>query len=125
MFLTFVSPPKDQDADARFPHGVCGESESTCRSLQFSICSLAFVREGVVRFRKPEAHPNPPQRYNTLQTMAMEVREGQAAAARQMVQGAAAPSLIAVVLCMCAPLGQNCDLTSRRNLEKYLFQISA
>ena len=44
----------------------------------------------VVRFRKPETHPNAPQRHNTLQTMAIEVREGQAAAARQMAQGAAA-----------------------------------
>ena len=38
----------------------------------------------VVRFRQPETHTNAPQRHNTLQTMAIEVREGQAAAALHM-----------------------------------------
>ena len=39
----------------------------------------------VVRFRKPETHTNAQHRHNTLQTMAIEVREGQAAAALQMI----------------------------------------
>ena len=51
-------------------------------------------------------HTNTPQRHNTLQTMAIEVREGQAAAARQMAQGAAASSRNTAVLCVCARGGK-------------------
>ena len=50
-------------------------------------------------------HTHAPQRHNTLQTMAIEVREDQAAAARQMAQGAAASSRI-TVLCVCARGGK-------------------
>ena len=33
MFLTFVLPPKDQDADVAFPNSsVYGKNESRCRS---------------------------------------------------------------------------------------------
>ena len=46
----------------------------------------------IVRFRKAETHTNAPQRHNTLQTMAIEVREGQVAAAPQIAQVAAASS---------------------------------
>ena len=49
--------------------------------------SLAFFRGVVVRFRKLEIHTNAAQRHSTLQTMAIEVREGQTAAARQTAQG--------------------------------------
>ena len=74
MFLTLVSPPKDQDADVRFPNSVYGKNESRCTSLQqCSIKSLAFFRGVVVRFRKAETRTNAPQRQNTLQTMAIEV----------------------------------------------------
>ena len=74
-----------------------------------------------VRFRKAETHTNAPQRHNTLQTAAIEVREGQAAAARQMAQGPAASSRITAVLCVCAR-GQICGLASRQHLEKkYLY----
>ena len=41
-----------------------------------------------------------------LQTMAIEVREGQAAAAPQMARGAAAPSRFTAVLCVCARGGK-------------------
>ena len=59
-------------------------------------------------FKKPKhtTHTNAPQRHNTLQTMAIEVCEGQAAAAPQMAQGAAASSRIAAVLCVCARGGK-------------------
>ena len=67
--------------------------------------SLAFFGAVVVRFRKAETHTNAPQRHKTLQTMAIEVREDQAAPARQMAQGAAASSRITAVLCVCAPGG--------------------
>ena len=107
MFLTFVSPPKDQDADVAFPNSVYGKNESRCRSqLQCSLYSLAFFRRVVVRFRNSETHTNAPQRHNTLQTMAIEVREGEAAAARQMAQEAAASSRNTAVLCACAHGGK-------------------
>ena len=62
------------------------------------------VRE---RFRKGETHTNAPRRHNTLQTMAIEVREGQAAAARQLApEGAAAYSRISAVLCVCSRGGK-------------------
>ena len=107
MLLTFVSPPKDQDADVRFPNSVYGNNESRCRSQQLcSTYSSAFFTGVVVRFRKADTHTNAPQRHNTPQTMAIEVREGQAAAARQMAQGAAASSRITDVLCVCARGGK-------------------
>ena len=56
-------------------------------------------------FENPK-HTNAPQRHNTLQTMVIEVREGQAAAARRMAQGAAAYSRIAAVLCVCVRGGK-------------------
>ena len=56
-------------------------------------------------FEKPK-HTNAPQRHNTLQTMAIEVRQGQAAAARQMAHGAAASLRITAVLCVCARGGK-------------------
>ena len=43
-----------------------------------------------------------PRRRNTLETMAIEVREGQAATTRQMAQGAAASLGTAAVLCVSA-----------------------
>ena len=121
MFLTFVSSPKDQDADVRFPSSEYGNNECRCRTWQqCSIHSLAFFRGVVVRFRKAETYTNVPQRHNTLQTMAIEVREGQAAAARQMAQGAAASSRISAVSCVYARGGkfEICGLTSRQHLEK-------
>ena len=60
-------------------------------------------------------HINAPQRLNTLQTMAIEVREGQAAAARQMAEGSAASSRITAVLCVCACV--RAAANSRSNLE--------
>ena len=64
----------------------------------------------VVRFRKAETHTNAPQhapqRHNTLQTMAIEVREGLGTAARQMAQGAATSSRITAVVCVCARGGK-------------------
>ena len=71
-----------------------------------SICSLPIFRGVVVRFRTPETHTNEQQRQSTLQTMSIEVREGQAAAARQMAQGAAASSPITAVLCVCVRGGK-------------------
>ena len=57
MLLTFVSPPKDQGADVRFPNTVYGNNESKCRSQpQCSIFSWAFFRGVAVRFRKAETH---------------------------------------------------------------------
>ena len=107
MFLTFVSPPKYQGADVRFPNSVYGKNESRCRSeQQCSIYSLTFFRGVVVRFRKAETHTNALQRQNTLQTMAIEVRKGQAAAARQMGQGL--PHLRAFLMfCACVRAGAN------------------
>ena len=67
---------------------------------------VGIFREVVVRFRQAETHANAPQRHNTLQTMAIEVREDQAAAAWQMTQGAAASSRITAVLCVCARGGK-------------------
>ena len=74
------------------------------------IYSLAFFIGVVVRFRKLKTHTNAPQRHNTLQTMAIEVGEGQTAAARQIAQGAAASSR---VFCACVRAGENL----RPNLE--------
>ena len=55
MFLTFVSPPKDQDADVRFPNSVYGKNESRCRSQQQrSIYSLAFSEGLWYDFEKPK-----------------------------------------------------------------------
>ena len=56
------------------------------------------------------------QRRNTLQTMVIAAREGQAAAARHMGQEAAPSLRITAALCVCA-WGQNCGLTSRQPLE--------
>ena len=67
---------------------------------------VGIFRRVVVRFRKPETRTNAPQRHNTLHTMAIEMREGQAAAARQMAQGAVAFSRITAVLCACARGGK-------------------
>ena len=67
---------------------------------------VGIFRAVVVRFRKLETHANAPQRHNTQQTMAIEVRDGQAAAARQIAQGAAASSRISAVLCVCARGGK-------------------
>ena len=65
----------------------------------------------VVRFRKAESHTNAPQRHKTLQTMAVEMHEGQAAAARQMAHRAAASSRITAVPCVCARGGKIADYT--------------
>ena len=62
----------------------------TLTAMFNTIYSSGFFRGVVVLFRKVEIHTNAQQRHNTLQTMAVEVRGGQAAAARQMAQGAAA-----------------------------------
>ena len=87
---------------------------------------VGMFRGLVVRYRKAETYTNAPQRHNTLQTMAIEVREGQAAAARQMAQGAAATSRITSVVCTCERGGKFCGLISRQHLEKkYLVPISA
>ena len=67
---------------------------------------VGIFRGVVVRFRKTEAHTNAPQRHNTLQTMAIELRESQAAAAGQMAQGAAVSSRVIAVLCVCAHGGK-------------------
>ena len=56
-------------------------------------------------FEKPK-HTNAPQRHNMLQIMAIEVREGQAAAAWRMAQGAAASSRVTAVQCVCARGGK-------------------
>ena len=48
-----------------------------------------FQRGGCTISKSRNTH-NAPQRHNTLQTMAIEVREDQAAAARQVAQGGAA-----------------------------------
>ena len=108
MFLTFVSPPKHQDADARFPECLVKTSldAEAINNGNVQIYSWAFFREVVVRFRKDETHTNTPQRHKTLQTMAIEVREGQAAAAQQMARGAAASWRITAVLCVCARGGK-------------------
>ena len=43
---------------------------------QTSLLNIFVGLRGVVaRFRNPETHTNAPQRHNTLQTMAIEVRE--------------------------------------------------
>ena len=63
---------------------------------------IGIFQGGGCTIRKAETRTNAPQRHNTLQTMAIEVREGQAAAARQMTQGAAASSRFTGVLCVCA-----------------------
>ena len=44
---------------------------------------VGLFRGVVVQFRKAETHTNAPQRHSTLQTMAIDVREGQAAASWQ------------------------------------------
>ena len=117
IFLRFAPPPKDHDADIRVPTSGCSKNGSRCRRKQRrSTCPKAF-RGVVVRFRKPETHTNAPQRYNTPQTMAIEAREGQAAADRQMVQEAAA-SLRNTAVLWVPVRGQNCGLTLRQHLEK-------
>lgn len=56
-------------------------------------------RGGVVQFGKTEnTHTNAPQRHITLQTISIEEREGKAAVARKMTQGAAASSPSTAVL---------------------------
>ena len=76
------------------------------KRTECSIYSLAFFRGVVARFRKAETHTNAPQRHNTLQTMAIEVLKGQAAAAPRMAHEAAASSRIMAVLCLCARGGK-------------------
>ena len=68
--------------------------------------SVRFFRGVVIQFRNSETHTNAPQRHNTLQTMAIEVRESQAAAARQMAQGTAASSRNTALLSVCARGGK-------------------
>ena len=77
-----------------------------------------FSEGWLYEVEKPK-HTQTPRSATTrhVQTMTIEVREGQAAAARQMSQGAAISSQITAVLCVCARGGQICGLTSRQHLE--------
>ena len=60
MFQTFVSPPKDQEADVGFPNSVYGENASRCRSWQqCSIYSLAFSEGWLYDFEKPKHTQTP------------------------------------------------------------------
>ena len=59
-----------------------------------------YLGRVVVRFRKAPTHTNAPQRRNTLQTMAIEAREVQAAAAWEIAQEAAVSLRITDVVCM-------------------------
>ena len=88
MFPTFVLPPKDQDADVRFLNSVWKKS---------SLDAEANSNDQYIRWHSSERwlfdfeipkHTTAPQRQNTLQTVAIEVRECQAAAARQMAREA-------------------------------------
>ena len=61
MFLTFVSPPEDQDVDVRFSHSLYGKNESTgCLDAEVNgnvqYIRWHFLKGVVVRFRKPETH---------------------------------------------------------------------
>ena len=58
MLLTFVSPPKDQNADVRFPNSVYGKNESRCRSSQqCSMYSLDFLEGWLYDYEKPKHTP--------------------------------------------------------------------
>ena len=115
MFLTFLSPPKDQAADIRFLNSVYGKNESMQKLTTMFNIFVGFFRGVVARFPKPETNTNASQRHKTLQIMAIELREGQAAAARQMIQEAAASSPMTAVPCVCA--GAKSRLTSGQHLE--------
>ena len=76
-------------------------------TAMFNLFVGIFQRRGCTISKFRNTHTNAPQRHNTLQTMANEAREGQAAGARQMAQGAATSSPnTTAVLCMCARGGK-------------------
>ena len=80
---------------------------------------VGIFRGVVVRFRKLGTQTNAPQRRNTLQTVAIEVREGQAAAAWRIAQGAAASSRIIAVMARVraeANLRSNLETTFREEI---------
>ena len=87
IFLTFVSPPKYQDADERFSNSVHGKTDSRCAEANSNVQCIRchYFSEGWLHdFEKPKhTQTNARQHHNALQTMAIEVREGQAEAARQ------------------------------------------
>ena len=87
---------------------------------------VGIFQRGCCTIRKSDTHTNAPHRHNTPQTTAIEVHEGQAAAARLMAVGVAASSRITAILCVGARGGQICGLTLRQHLEKKcLVPISA
>ena len=75
-------------------------------AIMFNIV-VAFFRGVVVRFSKSRnTHKRAEAPQYAIQTIAIEVREGEAAAARQMACRAAVSSRITAVLYVCACGGQ-------------------
>ena len=74
-------------------------------SAAFNILVGFFQRGGGTIPKSRNTH-NAPQHHNTLHTMAIDVRVGQAAAARHMAQVAAASSRLTAVLFLCARGGK-------------------
>ena len=82
MFLTLGSPPKNEDAYVRFPNNVYGKNKFYVPKLKAMLnIFVSILQRGGCTISKPETHTKTPQRHNTLQTVAIDVREGQAAAA--------------------------------------------